>query len=87
MKDKCDRSIIFKFVYIPKTFFGKGLTTAVFILVGNWPDNLEVLMIFMSVGIMSSRHSSRKEVGMGSKAQEISLEFFIVVCNCVIVAG
>ena len=36
---------------------------------------------------MSSRHSSRREVGMGSKALEVDLERFIIVCNCAIVAG
>ena len=60
---------------------------AVFILVGNWQDNIEVLMIWVSVGRMSSRHSSRRDVGMGYKSQEVGLELFIVVCNCVIVAG
>ena len=60
---------------------------AVFVLVGNWPDNIEVLMIWVSVGRMSSRHSSRRGVGMGSKAQEVGLELFIIVCNCVIVTG
>ena len=60
---------------------------AVFILVGNWPDNIEVLMIGMSVGRTSSRHSSRRDVGMGSKAQEVGLELFIIACICVIVTG
>ena len=46
---------------------------AVFILVCNWPDRIEVLMIWVSVGRMSSRHSSRRDVGMGSKAQEVGL--------------
>ena len=55
-------------------FFSKGLTIAIFILVGNWPDNIEVLMILVSVGRMSSRHSSRRDVGMGSKAQEVGFE-------------
>ena len=36
---------------------------------------------------MSSGHSSRREVGMGSKAQEVGFEFFIIVCNSVIVTG
>ena len=36
---------------------------------------------------MSSRHSSRRDVGMGSKAQEEGLEIFTIVCNCVIVTG
>ena len=58
-----------------------------FILVRNWPDNIEVLMIWVSVGRMSSTHSSRREVGVGSKAQEVGLEFFIIVCNCLIVTG
>ena len=53
-------------------------TIAVFILVRNWPDNVEVLMIWVSVGRMSSRHSSRRDVGMGSKAQEVGLELFII---------
>ena len=60
---------------------------AVFILVGNWPDYIEVLLIWVSVGKMSSRHSSRRYVGMGSNAQEVGLELFIIVCNCVIVTG
>ena len=60
---------------------------AVFIFVGNWPDNAEVLMMWVSVGRMSSRHSSRRDVGMGSKAHEESFELFIIVCNCVIVTG
>ena len=68
-----------------KNIFSKGVAIAVFILVGNWPDNIEVLMIWASVGRMSSRHSSRSDVGIGSKAQEVSLELFIIVCNCVIV--
>ena len=56
-------------------------------LVGNWPDNIEVIMIWVSVGRISSRHSSGRYIGMGSKAQEVGLELFIIVCNCVIVAG
>ena len=36
---------------------------------------------------MSSRNSSRRDIGMGSKAQEAGLELFIIVCNCVIVTG
>ena len=42
---------------------------AVFILVMNWLDNIEVLMIWVSVGRMSSRPSSGREVDMGSKVQ------------------
>ena len=56
----------------------------VFILVGKWPDIIEVLMLWVSVGRMSSCHSSRREVCMGSKVQEVGLEIFIIVCNCVI---
>ena len=59
----------------------------VFTLVGKWLDNVEVLMIWVSLGRMSSRHSSRRDVGMGSKAQEVGFEFFFMACNCVIVAG
>ena len=36
---------------------------------------------------MSSRHSSRRDVDMGPKAQEVGLELFIIVCNYMIVAG
>ena len=60
---------------------------AVFILVLNWPDNIDVLMICVSIGRMSSRHSSRREVGMGSNVLEVGLELLIIVCNCVIVTG
>ena len=58
---------------------------AFFILVVNLPDNIEVLIIWVSVGRMSSRHSSRRYVGMGSKAQEVGLEFFYnstQLCDC-----
>ena len=65
-----------------KKFFCKGLTIAVFILVENRPDNIEVLMIWVSVGWMSSRHSSRREVCMGTKSQALGLEFLFVACNC-----
>ena len=74
-------------IFYLKNIFCKGLTIAVFILVGNWPDNNEVLMIWVSVGRMSSRHSSRGDIGMGSKVQEVGLELFVIVCNCVVVAG
>ena len=70
-----------------RNFFSKGLTIAVSILVGNWPDNIEVLMIWAIVGRMSSRHSSRREVAMGSKALEIGLEFIIIACSCDIATG
>ena len=50
-------------------------------------NNIEVLMIWVSVGRMSSRHWSRRGVGMGSKAQEVGFELFIIVYNCVIVTG
>ena len=63
------------------------LTIAVFIFVGNWPDNIDVLMIWVSIGRMSSRHSCRREVGMGSKAQEVGLECFIIIGNCAILTG
>ena len=59
--------------------FSKGFTIAVFILVENWPDSIEVLMIWESVGRMSTRYSSRRDVGMGFKAQEVGLELFIIV--------
>ena len=36
---------------------------------------------------MLSRHSGRRDVGMGSSAQVVGLELFIIVCNCVIVTG
>ena len=36
---------------------------------------------------MSTRHLSRRDVGMGSKELEVGLEIFIIVCNSVIVAG
>ena len=36
---------------------------------------------------MSSSHSSRREVGMGSNVQEVGLELVIIVCNCVNVTG
>ena len=36
---------------------------------------------------MSSRDSGRKDVGMGSKAQEVGLDLFIMIYNCVIVTG
>ena len=72
MKDKFyTGQQIFNFFISKKTFFSKGLTMAVFILVGNWPDNIKVLMIWVSAGRISSRHSSRRDVGMGSKAQEV----------------
>ena len=88
MKDTYDTGLLFSNLFTcNEHFFSKGLTIAVFILVGNWPDNIEVLMIWVSVGGMTSRHSSRKEVGMGSIAQEVGLELFIIVCNCVIVTG
>ena len=79
-------SIIFQFVYIERTFVCKGLTIAVFILVRNWPDNIEVLIIWVNVGTMS-RHLSRRNIGIGFKAQEVGLELFIIVWNCVIVTG
>ena len=34
-----------------------------------------------------SRHSSRRDVGMGSITLDVGFEFFIIVCNCVIVTG
>ena len=36
---------------------------------------------------MSSSHTSRSEVGMGSKAQEVGLEVLIISYNCLIIAG
>ena len=44
-------------------------------------------MIWVNVGRMSSRHSSRRDVGMGSKSQEVGLELFIIECVYVIVTG
>ena len=65
MKDKFDTCLYFSVLFISENHsFSKGLTIAVFILVGNWQDNIEVLMIWMSVGRMSSSDSSRREVGM-----------------------
>ena len=88
MKDKFDAGLYFSHLLISKEhFIGKGLTMAIFILVGNWLYNIEMLMIWVSVGKMSSIHSGKRDVGMGSKAQEVGLEVFIIVCNCVIVTG
>ena len=36
---------------------------------------------------MSSRHSSRRDVGMGSIVLEVVLELFIIVCNCIWMKG
>ena len=36
---------------------------------------------------MLSRHSSRREVDMGSEGQVSGLELFIIVSNCAIVGG
>ena len=58
-------------------FLGKGLTIAVFILVGNWPYNIEVSMIWVSVDRMSSRHSCRREVVMGSKELQVFWSFLL----------
>ena len=46
-----------------------------------------MLMIWVIVGRMSSRHSSKRDVGMGSKEQEVGLELFIIAWKCVIVTG
>ena len=70
-----------------KNISSKGVTIPFFILVRNLPDNIEVLMIWVSAGRMSSRHSIRSEVGMGSKAQLVSMELYIIVSNCVTVTG
>ena len=88
MKDKFDTGLLFSNLFIfTENFFCKGLTAAVFILVGKWPNNIEVLMIWVSVGSMSSRLWSRRDVSMGSKAHEVGFELFILVWNCVIVSG
>ena len=63
---------------------------AVFMLFGKWPDNIDVLMICVCVSRMSSRHSSRRDVGMGSKAREVGLEFFyhsMQLCDCSWIKG
>ena len=74
-----------------KNIFSKGLTIPFFILVRNIYIYIyiyiEVLMIWVSAGRMSSRHSIRSEVGMGSKAQLVSMELYIIVINCVTVTG
>ena len=57
------------------------------ISLGNWPDSIEVLTILVSVGRISSRHSSKTEVSMGTKAQEVGSWSFGIVCSCMIVAG
>ena len=53
-------------------------------LVGNCQDNIQVLRIWVSAGRMSSRHSSKRKVVMVSKAQEVSLDFFVAF-NCIII--
>ena len=63
---KINLSQVYKFqicLYL-KNNFSRALVIAVLILVGNLPHNIEVLTIWVSVGKMSSRHSSRREVGI-----------------------
>ena len=43
-------------------------------------------MTWSSVWRISSRHTDRSEVGMGSNAQYVGL-VFIIVCSCEIVTG
>ena len=62
-----------------RNLLAKAKTIAVVILVKNWPDNIEVEVIWVSVGRMSSRHSSRREGGMGSKVQGVGLDYFMIV--------
>ena len=88
MNHKFITGLLFSNLFISiEHFFGKRLAIAVLKLVGNQPENIEVLLIWVIVGRMSSRHSRRRDIGMGSKAQEVGLELFIIVCNCAIVTG
>ena len=61
--------------------FGNGLTMTVVMLDGGWSDYVVVLNILAIVAIVSSRYSSRIYVYMGSKAQEVVLEFFAIAYN------
>ena len=43
-----------------------------------------MLMIWVSVGRMSSIHLSRRDAGIGSKAQEVGVELYysMQLCDC-----
>ena len=53
----------------------------VVMLDGGWSDYVIVLNILAIVTIVSSRYSSRIYVYMGSKSQEVVLEFFAIAYN------
>ena len=62
MKDKFDTGPLFSNLLTSKEHLSKGLAIAVFILVGNWPDNIEVLLINVYLLIYLFSVSTQKTV-------------------------
>ena len=51
-------------------FFNRGLTIACLKHCGAIPDDKDLFVILVTIGIISSKQSQRTEVGMGSRAQD-----------------
>ena len=49
----------------------RGLTRACLKHCGTIPDDKDLFMILVTVGIISSKQSKRTEVGMGSRSQDL----------------
>ena len=68
-------------------FFRRGFTTAVLKVDGKEPDSSEELTMLVRVGRNSSKHSKRRDVGKGSRAQDVGLDFKIVFFSSDSVTG
>lgn len=68
-------------------FFGRGITTASFQLTGKIPESNEMLIIFVSTGIRGSIQDFSRGVGIGSRQQDVDLEFTISMHTLSLVSG
>ena len=57
------------------SFFNSGMTTASFQQSGKIPDSIELLIMLLITGISDLLQDFSKCVGMGSRQQEVDLEF------------
>ena len=54
-----------------------GCTSAIFQMSGNWPDCKDKLIILVRTGRRTSRHSTTRSVGIGSKEEDFLLDLAI----------
>ena len=68
-------------------FFNNGLTTASFHFSGKIPDSKELLIILVTTGIRGSMQDFTSGVGIGSRQQDVDLDFTMSMRTSSLLSG